>query len=308
MIVKISRHLRGLARTSKAIRKEFYPLKKEKIFSRRAFIDPLLEDKFTPIKGVCHKYRHRILVELTLNCASFCRFCTRRRKVGDIKKGKLNQKDVDAMLIYIKSKPEINEIIFSGGDPLMAQDLLIYALKKFTLLAQIKVIRLHTRVPVSDPKLLTKSVLNALTKIKNQALYISLHFEHPDELTSETIRAIKKLRKTGTILLSQSVFLKGINDSYEILSALFTQLMELGVRPYYIYHCDLVKGIEHFIVSIAKEVKIMTRLRSNLSGLALPTHVIDTPNGYGKIPVPLDFWQFNKNHFKDFTGQKIKMY
>lgn len=308
MLVKISKHLQKLAKKSKAVRKEFYPSKKEKEFSQKAFIDPLLEDKFMPTKGICHKYPYRVLIELTLNCASFCRFCTRRRKVSDIEKGKLTRQDVDKMIKYIKSKPEIHEVVFSGGDPLVVPDLLVYALGKFYQLPQIKILRVHTRVPVSDPRLLTKKVLHAFSKIKKKTLYVSIHFEHPDELTPQTIKAAKRLRDTGAILLSQSVFLKGINDSYKVLKELFTRLAELGVRPYYIYHCDLVKGIEHFIVPIEKEVKIMTKLRKNTSGTAFPFHVIDAPNGSGKVPIPLAFWKFDSSTFIDFKDKKIKMY
>lgn len=261
MLVKISQHLKNLAKNSEAIKKQYYPSEKEKDFSKKLFLDPLLEDKFTPIKGLCHKYPHRVLILLTMSCASFCRFCTRRRKVSDIKKGRLTKKDILRMIKYLKSRPEVNEVIFSGGDPLLVPNLLIYALKKFSALPQIKIIRLHTRIPVSNPRLLTKRVLQAFSKIKNQPLYLSIHFEHPDELTPQTIKAIEDLRKTGAILLSQSVFLKGINDSYQVLEELFIKLVELGVRPYYIFHCDLVKGIEHFIVPIEKEIKIMTKLR-----------------------------------------------
>lgn len=309
MLVKISPYLRNLAKKSKAIRKQFYPSIQENKCSKKAFIDPLLEDSFVPTKGLCHKYPRRVLVELTMNCASFCRFCTRRRKVSDIKKGEINQKDLESIIKYIKSKPEINEAIFSGGDPMTVPDLLIRVLKELYKLPQIKILRIHTRVPVSDPKLINKNILNTIKKInKKKPLYFSIHFEHPDEITLKTIKTINALRQTGVILISQSVFLKGINDSYDILKELFTRLSELGVRPYYIYHCDLVKGIEHFILPIEKEVKIMTKLRKNISGIALPSHVIDTPNGSGKIPVPLDFWKFNKSSFKDFNDKNIKMY
>ena len=309
MLVKISKHLQKLAQKSRAIRKQFYPSKKEKIFSRALSSDPLLEEKHKKVKGLIHKYPKRVLIELTLNCASFCRFCTRRREVSDIQKGMLSFKDINIMINYVKSHSEINEIIFSGGDPLTVPKLLIYSLNKFSKLKQIKILRVHTRVPVSDPRLLTKEILNALSRIqKKKTLYLSIHFEHPDELTPETTKAIKALKKTGVILLSQSVFLKGINDSYKVLEKLFTRLSELGVRPYYIFHCDLVKGIEHFIVPLKKEIEIMTKLRKNISGIAFPFHVVDAPNGSGKIPLPLHFWKFKSSDFTDFRGKKIKMY
>jgi len=309
MLVKVSKHLQKLAKKSKAIRKQFYPSPKEKVFSSISSFDPLQEEKHKKVKGLIHKYPKRVLIELTLNCASFCRFCTRRREVSDLKKGQLSPKDIQKMIDYVKSRTEINEVIFSGGDPLTVPKLLIPALKKFSKLPQVKILRVHTRVPVSDPQLLTKEVLDTFSKInQRKPLYVSLHFEHPDELSPETIKAVRALRKTGAILISQSVFLKGINDSYNVLAKLFTKLSELGIRPYYIFHCDLVKGIEHFIVPIEKEVKIMTKLRKNLSGIAFPFHVIDAPHGSGKVPAPLNFWKFDTLSFTDFKNKKIKMY
>jgi lysine 2,3-aminomutase len=309
MLIKISKHLQKLAQKSKAIRKQFYSSSEEEKYSLRAFVDPLLEDQFKPVKGLVHKYSTRVLIELTLNCASFCRFCTRRRRVSDIRKGKLSKKDIGKMIDYVKSRPKINEIIFSGGDPLVVPKLLIYSLNKFSKLKQIKILRVHTRVPVSDPRLLTKEILNALSEAqKKKTLYLSIHFEHPDELTPKTIKAVKALKNTGAILLSQSVFLKGINDSYKVLEELFTKLAELGIRPYYIYHCDLVKGAEHFICPIKKEIEIMTKLRKNISGIAFPFHAVDTPNGSGKIPLPLNFWKFECSSFSDFENKKIKMH
>lgn len=308
MIKKISQHLQRLAKTSESIHAEFYPSEKENKCSALALTDPLMEEKHSPVRGVCQKYPYRVLIELTLNCAAFCRFCTRRRKVTDIKNGQLTLKEVKEVIKYIQSKPEIKEVIFSGGDPLMATDLLAYALDKFSKMPQIKVIRVHTRVPVSAPKSLNKKILKAFAKIKKQPFYLSIHFEHPDELCPETIKAIRDLRKTGAILLSQTVFLKGINDSYSVLKNLFTNLIELGIRPYYIYHCDLVKGVEHFIVPIEREVEIMTELRKNISGIAFPQYVVDTPNGSGKIPIPLNFWKFDRTSFQDFRGKQIKMY
>jgi len=309
MLVKISKHLQKLAQKSLAIKRQFFPSPKENEFSNNASLDPLLEEKYKKVKGLIHKYPKRALIELTLNCASFCRFCTRRREVSDIEKGRLSIQDIERMIDYVKSRPEINEVIFSGGDPLTVPNSLIYALKKFSKLNQIKIIRVHTRVPISDPRLLTREILDTFSKInKQKPIYLSIHFEHPDELTPETIKAINFLRKTGVILLSQSVFLKGINDSYKVLEELFTKLSELGVRPYYIFHCDLVRGIEHFIVPVKREIEIMTKLRKNLSGIAFPFHAIDAPQGSGKIPLPLNFWKFNKSSFKDFHNKRIKMY
>lgn len=306
-LVKITSHLKKIAKNSPAVRKEFFPSKEENINSGNVFSDPLSEDKFIKTKGLVHKYENRVLVELTMECAAYCRFCTRKRIVGEIENGKLTKEDVKNMVTYVKSCPQINEIIFSGGDPFMASDLLIYALKEFSKMKQIKILRIHTRVPVSAPNLVSQKLITNLSKIKNQALYLSLHFEHPDELTKATLKAVKELKRTGAILLCQSVFLRGVNDNYEILKTLFTRLTELGIRPYYLYRCDPVVGSEHFIVPFEKEIEIMTKLRKNLSGIACPTYVIDSPNGSGKVPVPLNFWQFDKKSFTEFNDKRIEL-
>ncbi len=309
MLTKISKHLQNLAKKSKAIKKQFYPSEKEKKSSLRASLDPLSEEKYKKTKGLIHKYPKRVLVELTLNCAAFCRFCTRRRDVSNIKKGILSPQNIKDIMDYIYSQSKINEVIISGGDPLTTPKLLIFFLQKLLESRQIKIIRIHTRVPVSNPSFVTKELLDIFSRVNTvKPLYIGIHFEHPDEITPVTIKTISSLRKTGAILFSQSVFLKGINDSYETLEKLFTKLSELGIRPYYIFHCDLVKGIEHFIVPIEKEIKIMTKLRKNLSGIAFPFHAIDAPKGFGKIIVPLKFWEFKKDYFRDFNMKKILMY
>lgn len=303
--VLISKHLVSLAKKSPPVKKQFFPSLNEHVISRVSFVDPLLEEEFTKTRGLVHKYENRVLILLTLSCASYCRFCTRRRIVSDLEKGKLTHADIDKMVVYLKAHKNINEVIFSGGDPLTAPLLLEYAVNKITKIDNIKIVRLHTRVPVSNPRLITPKILKIFKSIKKQPFYLSVHFEHPDELTPETIEAVNKIRKTGAIMLSQSVFLKGINDSFPVLDKLFAKLSELGIRPYYIYHCDPVSGIEHFIAPLKKELEIMTKLRRSLSGIACPTYVVDTPNGSGKIPVPLNFWKFDNRSFVDFDGKKI---
>lgn len=308
LMFKVSNYLGSLAKKSAAVRKQFYPSVEENVCSKDALVDPLLEESHVLVKGLVQKYPRRVLLELTLCCASYCRFCTRRRKVTDIKNGSLTFEDIDRIVDYLNTYKDINEVIISGGDPLTVPDLLIYTINKLKKMKQLTILRVHTRVPVSNPLLISKKIVKSFSTIKKQAFYVSIHFEHFDELTSKTINAIKKLRKTGAILLSQSVFLKGVNDSVEVLKKLFCGLVEIGVKPYYIYRCDPVVGAEHFIVPFEKEVKIMTKLRGEISGLAYPTYVVDTPNGSGKIPVPLDFWKFDKSGFKDFRSQSKVIY
>jgi len=270
------------------------------------FIDPLIEEKFTPVKGLIHKYANRALVLLTMSCAAYCRFCTRQRTVSEIEKGRLTDNDLEKIVDYLQKHPEIKEIILSGGDPLTVPELLEKALAKFSSLPQIKVIRIGTRVPVSEPKLVTEGLLAAIREVK-QPLYVMIHFEHPTEVTSETIEAVEKLRRAGAILFSQSVFLKGVNDQVAVLEQLFTKLVEIGVKPYYLFRCDPVAGTQRFWVEPEREVEIATQLRRRLTGLANPTYVIDTPDGSGKIPVPLNFWEFKLDSFKDFEGKKQKV-
>jgi lysine 2,3-aminomutase len=185
--------------------------------------------------------------------------------------------------------------------PVLLQKLLL----ELSKLSQIKIIRIGTRLPVSDPQKINQKLIDILKIVKNKTLYILIHFEHPKEITEQTISAVQKLKQASTMLLSQSVFLKNVNDSFDTLYELFSGLIEIGVKPYYLYHCDPVKGAEHFIVDLKKEIKIVTQLRKNLSGLAFPTYIIDTPNGAGKIPVPLEFWKFDSDKYRDFNGKSL---
>jgi len=285
---KITGHLEMLAKKSKAIRLQFYPLKEE-LKNLGKNIDPLKEEKKSPIKGLIHRYSNRVLVLLTLNCVAYCRFCFRRRIVSDIEKGVLSNSDLEKIVSYIKKHPKIKEVIISGGDPLTHPELLEKFLKKTSRLKQIKVIRIGTRLMVSNPKQINSNILRVLQLVKKQPLYLLLHFEHPDELTQETKKAIKKLRSTGAILLSQSVFLKGINDKASVLEELFEELIALGIKPYYILHNDEPLGTKHFTVDFKKEIKIMTELRKRVSGLACPMYVYDDPNEKCKVLIPLDF-------------------
>lgn len=305
LIVKISPHLKSLGKKYPEIKRQFYPSSEENKSSQKCFIDPLIEEDYLKTKGLYHKYPKRVLILLTLACASYCRFCTRKRRISELKEAQLKEKDIKNATEYLKKHKQINEVIFSGGDPFMSPGMLIFAIKEASRLPQIKIIRIHTRVPISAPQLVNKKLIDTLGKIKNKTLYVSLHFEHPAEITPPTVKIINDLRKAGAILLSQSVFLAKVNDNFETLAELFTKLSELGVRPYYIFHCDPVIGSEHFIVPLEKEVEIVTKLRKELSGIACPTFVIDTPNGSGKIPVPLDFWKFEKRSFMDYNGKKI---
>jgi len=303
MLDKKSSHLQKLMICEAAVAKQFTTSEQELNGSGDESLDPLQEDKHEVVRGLVHKYRSRVLCLLTAECASYCRFCTRRRRVSDIEHGRISEGDIERWVEYLRNHPEISEVILSGGDPfVVSTDIFRLAVEKICSIPTIKVLRIGTRAPVSAPELVTDEKLDIIKSVK-QPVYVGVHFEHPAELTDETIEALTRLRRSGATLYSQTVFLSGINDDYDTLYNLFTRLLEVGVRPYYIYRCDPVVGIGHFIVDPQKERHIMTELRKNLSGLACPTYVIDTPYGSGKIPVPLEFWDADVSYYRDFDGE-----
>lgn len=265
--------------------------------------DPLKEKASTKIKGLVYKYPGRAMILLTLKCVSKCHFCTRGWFINK-EENELSKTDIKNIVNFIAEHKEIVEVIISGGDPLLEPKKLDFLLNLLEKLEQIKVLRIHTKLPISNPGMINNNILKIFKKQK-KILYISLHINNINELTEDTVEVIEKIRKTGVILYSQSVFIKGLNDSVDTLKKLFTKLIELGVKPYYIYHCDEVRGLDNFIVPIEKEITIMTNLRKLISGLAYPIHVVDSING--KIPIPLNFWDFNKESFKDFKGKKVNI-
>jgi len=299
---KTSEHIEGLMVCEAAIRRQFEVSALELDDTLTDNDDPLREKEHEVVPGMINKYGNRVLCLLTADCAAYCRFCTRRRLVSDIEQGHIDHSHVDKWVRYLREHPEVTEVIISGGDPFKADDVLFeYALDEISSLTSIGVIRIGTRAPVSDPTLVNCRKLDAIRRVE-QPVYVGIHFEHPSEITRPTVMCVKSLICAGAILYSQSVFLKGVNDDFETLRDLFTGLLEIGVRPYYIYRCDPIPGANHFRVEFEKERRIMTELRRSLSGLAYPTYVIDAPDGSGKVPVPLDFWQTDVSSYTDFEG------
>jgi len=270
-----------------------------------SFEDPLMEEKFVKTKGLIYKYPKRVLIELNNICPIYCEFCTRKRKTFLEEKWQLTKKELENILIFLEKNKEIREIVISGGDPLMSPEELIFLLKKLEESENIKIIRIHTRVPITAPQKIDSKIFDFLNNFK-KVIYLSIHCDSVQELNNDSAKILEKFRKTGIILYSQTVFLKGINDSVEKLEELFEKLLELGVRPYYIYRCDPIIGAEKFTVPLEKEKEIMTELRKRISGLACPTYVIDTPMGSGKIPVLLNFWK-DKKSFLDFNNNLFEI-
>lgn len=282
--------------------------KKERKYFKKGVLDPLIEDKYEVAPGLVYKYRGRVLWTITRFCASYCRFCTRGRQIGT-REPYLTNKEISQVFAFLKKRKEINEVILSGGDPLVAPrkylTRIINGLVKFQKDGNIDIIRLGTRLPIVNPLLVQPWHYQLLAKIKNP--YLMVHINHPVELAAEVIEVLNNFRKkSGALILSQTVLLKGVNDSLSTLSELFNKMVKEGIRPYYIYQNDPVYWAKHFTVPIKKAIKLWQQLRPRLSGLAATARfVIDTPFGFGKIPIPEgNAWKVDYSYFFDFKKKK----
>ena len=245
-------------------------------------VDSLDEDGDSPVPNLTHRYPDRVLFLVSPVCATYCRFCTRRRKVGDPEKIPLNQ--FDGAFKYLREHTEVRDIILSGGDPFMLSDRRIeFFLKTLRSIPHLEIIRIHTRMPSHLPQRITQELCDIVRKY--HPVYINVHFNHPDELTPEAIKALNLLADSGAPLGSQTVLLKDVNDDPAIMKELMQKLLKCRVKPYYIYQADVVAGGEHFRTSVEKGLEIIRALRGWTSGLAVPHFVIDAPGGGGKIPL-----------------------
>ncbi|MEI6532846.1 MAG: KamA family radical SAM protein [Candidatus Roizmanbacteria bacterium] len=240
--------------------------------------DPIDDALNSPVPGIIHRHKNRCLLMLISSCAIHCRFCFRKNLL------KNNTVHLEQCLNYISTHNEIWEVIFSGGDPFMLADhFLNEVLQRIKKIDHVKMIRFHSRVPVVYPRRISESFISLLNKATPST--IALHINHPREITEEFRSTIKNLRNGNHLLLSQSVLLKDVNDNGETLTSLFTHLLEIGIKPYYLHHLDKTAGTDHFRVSIDDGKKLMLQLREQLSGTCLPTYVIDIPTKGGKISI-----------------------
>lgn len=245
--------------------------------------DPLEEHEDMPVPGLVHRYKDRALLIATTMCSMYCRHCTRKRIAG-ANETAISPRRLRQVVEYLTAHPEIKDVIISGGDPLTMPDNTIdCVLAAIRSVETVEVIRIGTRVPVVLPMRITDS-LTAILK-KYHPLWINTHFNHPNEITEQSIAACAKLADAGIPLGNQTVLLKGVNDNPLIIEQLCRRLVKIRVRPYYLYQCDLVRGVEHFRTSVRKGIEIMEYLRGRVSGIAIPTFVVDAPHGGGKIPV-----------------------
>jgi lysine 2,3-aminomutase len=247
-------------------------------------VDPIGDDVHSPVKGIVHRYPDRVLFKPVSVCAVYCRYCFRREMIGP-QAGVLRPEERKAALAYIRENPQIWEVILTGGDPLVLSSRQISEIMEdLAAIPHVKVVRLHTRVPVADPARITDKLLSAL-QASGKAVYLAVHINHAQEITDSVRETFARLHKAGINLLSQSVLLKGVNDSAETLATLMRELVCLNVKPYYLHHPDLAPGTSHFRLSIKEGQAIMRELLGRLSGIALPTYMLDIPGGMGKIPL-----------------------
>jgi lysine 2,3-aminomutase len=265
------------------IRRQVIPLGREAQAFTAMMEDSLAEDRHSPVPGLVHRYPDRVLMLVTTQCASYCRYCTRSRIVGDATQN-FNRAEHEAQLDYLRKTPQVRDVLISGGDGLtLAPKLLENIIRGLREIPHIEVIRIGSRVPVFLPQRVDDELCEMLGKY--HPIWMNLHFNHANEITPEVARAVDKLTRAGIPVGNQSVLLAGVNDCVNIQRDLVHRLVEMRVRPYYIYQCDLVEGSGHFRTPVGKGLEIMEGLRGHTSGYAVPTYVIDAPGGGGKIPV-----------------------
>jgi lysine 2,3-aminomutase len=247
--------------------------------------DPIGDDAHSPVEGIVHRYPDRVLLKLAHVCPVYCRFCFRREMVGPGRRRGLSGAALDAALAYIRGRPEIWEVILTGGDPLILSARRLHeVMAALAVIDHVKIVRIHTRVPLADPSLITAKLLRALDAC-GKATYVVLHANHPRELTPAARKACARLVDAGIPMLSQSVLLRGVNDDPATLAALMRALVECRIKPYYLHHGDLATGTAHLRTTIAEGQALMRALHGRNSGLCQPTYVLDIPGGHGKSPI-----------------------
>jgi lysine 2,3-aminomutase len=285
------------------IARQFVPDARELEQQPAEHSDPIGDDRFSPVEGVVHRYPDRVLLKIVNACAVYCRFCFRREMVGP-GRGGLSPKALAAALDYIGSQPQIWEVILSGGDPLiLSARRLKGVVAKICAIAHVKVIRVHTRVPVVVPERINATLIRAL-RARGKATFVVLHVNHPRELTGKARAACARFVDAGMPMLAQSVLLRGVNDDAETLGALMRTLVECRIKPYYLHHADLAPGTAHLRTTIAEGQALMRALHGRTSGLCQPSYVLDIPDGYGKSPIGPNYLSEDGTTVEDFNGRR----
>ncbi len=267
------------------IARQFIPSTRELMAASGENADPIGDDAHSPVAGIVHRYPDRVLFKLVHVCAVYCRFCFRREMVGPGKPNTLSDATYRAAVDYIRGHSEIWEVILTGGDPLMLSPRRLAAIMAdLAAIDHVKIIRIHTRVPVADPARISPEMVAAL-EVRGATTWVAVHANHPREFSDPARAACARLADAGIPLVSQSVLLRGVNDDAATLEALMRTFVELRIKPYYLHHGDLAPGTAHLRTTLDHGQQLMRTLRGRVSGLCQPEYVLDIPGGHGKAPV-----------------------
>jgi lysine 2,3-aminomutase len=265
------------------IARQFIPDAAELLTLPEERADPIGDLAHSPIEGIVHRYPDRVLLKAVHVCPVYCRFCFRREMVGPEGLGTLSAKALDAAIAYIAARPEIWEVILTGGDPLVLSPRRLQAImERLAAIPHVKIVRFHSRVPVVDPARIDDALVAAL-KVSGKTTYVALHANHPREFTGEARAAIARIVDAGMVMISQTVLLKGVNDDAAVLAELMRTFVENRVKPYYLHHPDLAPGTAHFRLTLAEGRALVESLRGRVSGLCQPAYILDIPGGHGKV-------------------------
>jgi len=286
------------------IRRQIIPHVGEGTVSPAEMADPCGEDSHMPVPGLVHRYPDRVLFLITDRCAAYCRYCTRSRVVSGAGEQELHT-DFDEAIAYLQAHTEIRDVLLSGGDPLLfSDDKLDALLTRLRAIPHLEFLRIGTRVPIFLPQRITPELCRILQK--HHPLWMSIHTNHPRELTTEVRNALAMLANHGVPLGNQSVLLAGVNDSLPVMKSLIHKLLRCRVRPYYLYQCDLIQGSSHLRAPVHKGIEIIEGLRGHTTGYAVPQFVIDAPGGGGKVPINPGYVFFHDKEkvvFRNFEGK-----
>ena len=301
--VAVSPHLLSLidpADPRDPIARQFLPSLEELNTLPEERADPIGDAAHSPVAGIVHRHPDRVLFKVVAACPVYCRFCFRREMIGPGKDNALSPADFEAAIAYVAAHPEIWEVILTGGDPFILSPRRVAEITgRLAAIPHVKLVRWHTRVPMVDPARVTDDLVAAL-HAPGATTYVAIHANHPREFDGEARAAIARLVDGGIPLISQSVLLTGVNDDAETLAALMRAFAQNRVKPYYLHHPDLAPGTGHFRVGIEDGLALMRELRSRVSGLAMPTYMLDIPGGFGKVPLE------SHNVERTTTGHRIR--
>ena len=276
------------------IRKQVVPTDRELVPFTAMMEDSLAEDRHSPVPGLVHRYPDRVLMLVTTQCATYCRYCTRSRIVGD-PSATFSRAEFEMQIEYLQRTPQVRDVLLSGGDPLvLAPKILDEILRRLREIEHIEIVRIGSRVPVFLPMRITDELCEMLQKY--HPLWLNIHVNHSNEISQELAEATDRLTRAGIPLGNQAVLLAGVNDNIHIQRQLVHDLVRIRVRPYYLYQCDLVEGAGHFRTPVAKGIEIMEGLRGHTSGYAVPQFIVDAPGGGGKIPVAPNYLLSMSDH------------